>query len=270
MLTAAVSKDALSDLSPREIRALTREGRWQGRSESLAPGHVQANVTVLPRDTAFDFLLFCQRNPKPCPLLEVTDPGSPLLCRMADADLRTDLSRYQVFEKGRPIDEPENILELWQEDWVGFLLGCSDSFETALLSAGVSLRHIEENRSAPIYETNLPCTSAGRFSGPLLVSMRPIRSDQAVRAIQVTSRLPAAHGAPVHIGDPSAMGIDDLADTRYGTDPMTIGPDEVPLFWACAFTPQAAALAAGIDFMITHKPGHLFITDRLTEEVAAL
>lgn len=270
MPIAAAKKEDLMDLTPQKIRSLTREGVWKGRSEGLAPSYIQANVTILPRDIAFDFLLFCQRNPKPCPLLEVTEPGSSVIHKMADADLRTDLSGYQIFKKGKIVGDPINIVDYWHSELVGFLLGCSYSFEKALLSAGVLLRHLEENKIAPIYKTNIQCKSAGRFSGPLIVSMRPIRSDQVTKTVQVTSRLPVAHGTPIHIGNPSILGIDDLDNVLYGTDRMTIGQNEVPVFWACAFTPQAIALDSGVNFIITHKPGHLFITDRLTEEVAIL
>ena len=271
MTTGTISKEALSGLSPREIRARIRDGRWTERAEGVAPGYAMANLTVIPQDAAFDFLTFCLRNPVPCPIIEVTDPGSPWVKRAArDADLRTDLGRYRVYRHGEPVDETDDISEHWRDDLVGFLLGCSYSFETALLDANVSLRHIEEKKIAPVYATRVPCTPAGRFSGPMMVSMRPIRRDQVVRAVQVTSRFPATHGAPVHIGDPSAIGIDNLNDVCYDTDRIEVRPDEVPVFWGCAFTAHAAAMKSKLDLLITHQSGHLLITDMLSEEIAAL
>jgi len=271
MTTAAVAKEDLLDLSPGEIRALTRERRWTGGTEGLARGYAQANLVIVPQEAAFDFLLFCQRNPKPCPIVEVTDPGSPLVRLVArDADLRTDLARYCVYEGGACVDEPEDITDYWRDDLVGFLIGCSYSFETALLNANIPLRHLEEDKIVSVYTTTVPCEPAGRFEGPMVVSMRPIHREQVVRAIQVTSRFPATHGAPVQIGNPSTIGIDDLDDVDFETGRVEIGPDEVPLFWGCGCTPQAAAMKAGLDFMITHKAGHLFITDTLSEEIAAL
>ena len=267
----AVAKEDLLDLSPREIRALTRERRWTGGTEGLATGYAQANLVILLQEAAFDFMLFCLRNPKPCPIVEVTDPGSPLVRQVArDADLRTDLARYCVYEHGERVAEPEDITDYWRDDLVGFLLGCSYSFETALLNANIPLRHLEEDKIVSLYTTNLPCEPAGRFGGPMVVSMRPIRHAQVVRAVQVTSRFPATHGAPVHIGDPSIIGIDDLDDVCLGTGRVEIRSDEVPVFWGCGCTPQAVALESKLDFMITHKAGHLFITDVLSEEIAAL
>lgn len=266
-----LTKQDLAGLHPREIRALIREGKWTGGTEGLARGYAQANLVAVPREAAFDFLLFCLRNPKPCPIVEVTDPGSPIVRQVAaDADLRTDLSRYCVYERGERAAEAEDITEFWRDDLVGFLIGCSYSFETALLNANIPLRHLEENKVVSLYVTNVPCVPAGRFSGPMVVSMRPIRRDQVVRAVQVASRFPATHGAPVHIGDPSDIGIDDLDDVCFGTGRVEVRPDEVPVFWGCGCTPQAVALRAKIDFMITHKAGHLFITDTLSEEIAAL
>jgi uncharacterized protein YcsI (UPF0317 family) len=270
MTTAAVGKEDLLDLLPREIRALTRERKWTGGTEGLAKGYAQANLVIVPKDAAFDFLLFCLRNPKPCPIVEVTDPGSPIIRQVAkDADLRTDLARYCVYEGGELVAEPEDVTDYWRDDLVGFLIGCSYSFETALLNANIPLRHQEEDKIVSVYTSNTPCLPAGRFSGPMVVSMRPIRHEQVVRAVQVTSRFPATHGAPVHIGDPSHIGI-DLDDVGFGTGRIEVRPGEVPVFWGCGCTPQAVGLQSKIDFMITHKAGHLFITDTLSEEIAAL
>jgi uncharacterized protein YcsI (UPF0317 family) len=216
---------------------------------------------VLPKDWAFDFLLFCQRNPKPCPLLDVTEPGDPEPRAIAPgADLRTDLPAYRLWRNGELVEEPVDITRYWRDDLVAFLIGCSFTFETALLDAGVPVRHIEENVNVPMYRTNVACRPAGRFAGPMVVSMRPLSPAQAVRATQVCSRLPRAHGAPVHFGDPLAIGISAIERPDFG-DPVTIRAGEVPVFWACGVTPQAVLMEAKPPFAITHKPGHMFLTD---------
>jgi len=265
-----LSKRDVENLPPRELRALIRSGSWKGTSEGLAKPHAQANLVILPKEYAFDFTLFCLRNPKPCPLVEVLDPGDPLVKLSAkNADVRTDLSRYCVYAEGKLIDEPGDITRYWRDDLVAFLIGCSYSFETALLNAGIPLRHQEENKIVSLYTTNIRCNEAGRFHGPMVVSMRPVKSSQLVRAVQVTSRFPATHGAPVHIGDPAAIGV-DLDNVGFGSSRIEVKPDEVPVFWGCGCTPQAAALASKPEFMITHKAGFLFVTDLLSEEIAAL
>ncbi|RUM99212.1 putative hydro-lyase [Pseudaminobacter arsenicus] len=266
---AQVTKADLEGLSPKEIRSIVREGRWTGGTEGLARGYAQANLIILPQEVALEFLIFCQRNPKPCPIVEVTDPGSPMVTQVANADLRTDLPRYSVYKDGKLIDQPSNIVKYWRDDLVGFLIGCSYSFEEALLGAGIPLRHQEEDKIVSVYTTDVPCVPAGRFAGPMVVSMRPIKNHQLVRAIQVTSRFPATHGAPVHVGDPSLIGV-DLNKTDFDTGVFELGEDDVPVFWGCGGTPQAVALASKIDFMITHKVGHLFITDKRSEAIAAL
>ena len=263
-------KADLSGRLPHEIRGLIRSGRWTGQSEGLASGYAQANLVILPKAVAFDFVLFCLRNQKPCPIVEIVDPGSPIVRHVAPgADLRTDLARYCVYRNGELVDEPHDVTAYWRDDLVCCLIGCSYSFEQALLNANIPLRHLEENKIVSLYTSNVRCEPAGAFSGPMVVSMRPIRHDQVVRAVQVTSRFPATHGAPVHIGDPAAIGV-NLDDVAFGSHRVEIKADEVPVFWACGCTPQAVAMASGVDFMITHKAGHLFITDRLSEELAAL
>lgn len=266
---AQVTKADLEGLSPKEIRSIVREGHWTGGTEGLARGYAQANLIILPKEVALEFLIFCQRNPKPCPIVEVTDPGSPMVTQVADADLRTDLPRYSVYKDGKLIDQPSDIVKYWRDDLVGFLIGCSYSFEEALLSAGIPLRHQEEDKIVSVYTTDVPCVPAGRFAGPMVVSMRPIKNHQLVRAIQVTSRFPATHGAPIHVGDPSLIGV-DLNKTDFDTGVFELAEDDVPVFWGCGGTPQAVALASKIDFMITHKVGHLFITDKRSEAIAAL
>jgi uncharacterized protein YcsI (UPF0317 family) len=227
----------------------------------MALGHVQANLVIVPRDLAFDFLLFCQRNPKPCPLLDVTEPGSPEPAFVAPAaDLRTDLPRYHVYRHGELVDEPTDLHQWWRDDLVGFLLGCSFTFENALLESGVPVRHIEAGCNVPMYRTNIPCRPAGIFRGPMVVSMRPLTPAQAVTATRICSRFPRAHGAPIHFGDPAAIGIRDVHKPDYG-DPVAIRSGEVPVFWACGVTPQAVAVEAKPPLLITHKPGHMFVTD---------
>jgi uncharacterized protein YcsI (UPF0317 family) len=248
-------------LTGAKVRELAREGELTGPTPGMALGYVQANLVIVPRDLAFDLLLFCQRNPKPCPLLDVTEPGSPEPRLVAPgADLRTDVPRYRVYRDGELVDEPADLRRWWRDDLVGFLLGCSFTFEHALLQAGVPVRHIERGGNVPMYRTNRPCRPAGVFRGPMVVSMRPLTPEQMVTATRICARFPRAHGVPVHFGDPAAIGIADLDRPDYG-DPVEVRPGEVPVFWACGVTPQAVAVEARPPFLITHKPGHMFVTD---------
>ncbi|MCT7662170.1 putative hydro-lyase [Mycobacterium deserti] len=243
-------------------RTRIRAGRHAGPTSGLAPGFAQANLVVLAADEALDFLRFCVRNPRSCPLLEVTDIGSPHpVALAADADLRTDLPRYRVFRDGELVDEPTDVTRYWREDLVGFLLGCSFTFEWALAAAGLPLAHQAQGVNVPMYLTSRRCVPAGPFAGPLVVSMRPFAPEDIPRAAAVAARFPAMHGAPVHIGDPAALGIADLSAPDFG-DPVRIGPGEVPVFWACGVTPQAVALESRPGLAIFHAPGHMFITDR--------
>jgi uncharacterized protein YcsI (UPF0317 family) len=227
----------------------------------MAAGYVQANLVVVPRDLAFDFLLFCHRNPKPCPLLDVTEPGSAEPHFVAPgSDLRTDLPRYRVYEHGKLVDEPTNLDRWWRGDLVAFLLGCSFTFENALVEAGLPVRHVEMGRNVPMYRTNISCRPAGRFHGPMVVSMRPMTPGQALAATRVCARYPRAHGSPTHLGDPAAIGIRDLDRPDFG-DSVEVRPDEVPVFWACGVTPQAVAMEVRPPLLITHAPGHMFVTD---------
>ena len=256
--------------TPKEIRQAIRQGRYTGGTAGFAPGYVQANLVILPLREAYDFLVFCQRNPKPCPLIEVTDPGSPEPVGVAPgADLRADVPRYRIYRDGRLETEVTDITQEWREDSVAFLLGCSFTFESALLQAGVPMRHIEENRIVPMFRTSLACRSAGRFRGPMVVSMRPIPAPLVPRAVTVTARYPMAHGSPLHIGDPARIGIADVYKPDWG-EPPTILPGEEPVFWACGVTPQAVALEAQPPLVITHAPGHMFVTDLPDHALAAL
>jgi len=254
--------------TPQAVREAARAGTLTGQTSGLAPGYAQANLVVLPRELAPDFLLFCQRNPKPCPLLDVTEPGDPVPRRAApQADLRTDLPAYRVWKDGQLIAEPGHLMSLWRDDFVAFVIGCSFTFEGALLRAGVPVRHIHRGCNVPMYRTNIACEPAGVFHGPLVVSMRPMRPADAIRAIQITSRYPAVHGAPVHLGFPENLGITDLSRPDFG-DPVPIEPGEIPVFWACGVTPQSVVMAARPPLVITHSPGCMLLTDLRDEELA--
>ena len=253
-----------------EARARIRSGAYTGPTSGMAPDHVQGNLVILPGELAGDFLRFCQRNPKPCPLLAVSEPGDPRVPSLGEGiDLRTDVPRYRVFRDGRCVDEPHDIRALWRDDLVAFVLGCSLSFEQALLAAGLRVKHVESGSAVPMYRTSVATQAAGPFRGPLVVSMRPYRPAEAIRAIQITSRYPTMHGAPVHIGLPEAIGIRDLARPDYG-DPVEVGADELPLFWACGVTPQAVVEAARLPFCITHYPGAMLICDPRNASVSVL
>ena len=246
-------------LTPAEARAQYRGGLVVPTS-GHAPGFTQANLVVLPRDWAYDMLLFGQRNPQPVPLLDVTDAGSTSTALAPDADLRTDLPRYRVWRDGELVDEPSDVTDLWRDDLVSFLIGCSFSFERALLDAGVPVRNIEQDRNVSMYRTNRMCRPAGRLEGPLVVSMRPIPGALVATAVQVTGRMPQVHGAPVHIGSPDSLGVKDLGRPDFG-DPVEFEPGDVPVYWACGVTPQAALMDSRPPFAITHAPGHMFVTD---------
>ena len=260
--------EQLTNESPRRVREMIQRGELIRPTAGLCQGYVQANLAIVPKSLAYDFLLFCQRNPKPCPILDVTDVGSPEPRFLAPgADLRYDIPQYRVWKNGELVDEPADIVKYWRDDLVAFLIGCSFTFETALLMAGVPVRHIEEERNVPMYITNIACRPAGFFHGSTVVSMRPMRPDLAIRAVQVTSRFPGVHGAPLHIGDPAVIGIADVDKPDFG-DSVTIHPGEVPVFWACGVTPQAVAMAVKPELMITHSPGHMFIGDIRDEQLA--
>ena len=244
-----------------EVRRACRDGSLSGPTCGLAPGYAQANLVILPKDWAFDFLLFCQRNPRPCPLLEVTEPGSwtPTLTA-PHADLRTDLPQYRVWQHGELVDELTDVQRYWRDDLVSFLIGCSFTFEAALQGAGLPVRHLELGRNVPMFRTSIPCAAAGRLHGPLVVSMRPFHPSDAIRAVQVSAAFPRSHGAPVHLGEPSQIGIADIQRPDYG-DAVPIHNGELPVFWACGVTPQAVLASAKPPFAITHSPGCMFVTD---------
>lgn len=261
----------LTALSPYQIRQLCRSGEFASNTSGLAPGFVQANMAIIPAAYAADFLQFCHFNPKPCPLLGMAaHPGAVALPALAeDLDIRTDLPRYRIFRHGELVDEVTDLTAVWRDDLVTFLIGCSFSFEEALLADGLEIRNITEQVNVPMYRTNLACQSAGVFSANMVVSMRPMQPAAAIRAIQICSRFPQVHGAPVHFGDPAAIGISDISQPDFG-DAVTIKPGEVPVFWACGVTPQVAIANAKLDFCISHAPGHMLITDRSNSKLAVL
>lgn len=247
-----------AELAPPQARARFRDGLSTPTSGWCA-GFTQANLIAVPREFAWDVLLFAQRNPKPCPVLEVLEPGE-FGGAILDGDVRTDLPGYRVYRDGELVDQPSEVVGYWGDDVVGFLIGCSFTFENALLTAGVPVRHLAQGTNVPMYRTTRRCRAAGRLSGPLVVSMRPVPADLVDTAVAVTARYPAVHGAPVHCGDPAELGIADLGAPDYG-DPVPMTDGEVPVFWACGVTPQAAVLESRLPLAITHEPGQMLITD---------
>ena len=246
---------------PKAARRAIREGRWTGPTAGICPDYVQANLVIMPKEQARDFERFCQLNAKPCPLLEKTHPGDPHLHFLSqDTDLRTDIPRYRVFADGVEIASPTDIQDLWQNNLVSFLLGCSFSFEKALIDEGISLRHIEEGKNVAMYDTHIANQSVGVFGGNMVVSMRPIKKSQLDQVVRITREFPFAHGGPVHIGDPRAIGIADINRPDYG-DQVAVLADEIPVFWACGVTPQKVIMASKIPLAITHSPGCMFISD---------
>jgi len=260
----------LAQLSGIEARALIRSGEWEGPTAGLASGYVQANLVVLPLEWADEFEAFCHLNPRPLPLLERLEPGSPIPAKSAPtADLRTDVPKYHVFEAGEVVQEITDLNSEWQDEWVAFLLGCSFTFDWLLQSAGIPVRHLEQGSNVPMYETNRALEPFGPFAGSLVVSMRPILSRDLDRVIELTRPLDLAHGEPIHIGSPMQLGISNLELPEYG-NAVQIQDDEVPVFWACGVTAQQVARAGRIPLMVTHAPGHMFITDLKVDDLENL
>ncbi len=257
-------------LSPQALRHTIRSGAYKGNTSGLAAGYVQCNIVILPAAWANDFLRFCQLNPRPCPLIATSNsPGDFSLPPLGDIDIRTDVPSYRVFRDGKFVEERADIAALWQDDLVTFALGCSFSFEEALLADGLEVRNVTEGVNVPMYRTSIDCTPAGPFAGKMVVSMRPFMAADAIRAIQICTRFPAVHGAPVHIGNPALIGIGDLAQPDYG-NAVTLGDNELPLFWACGVTPQVALEAAKPPFAITHSPGCMLVTDLRNSQLAVM
>ncbi|MCG8511662.1 MAG: putative hydro-lyase [Rhodospirillales bacterium] len=244
------------------MRLAARRGGLRSATHGFARGHVQTNLAILPQEYAFDFLRFCIRNPKPCPLVEVLDPGNPEPVRSAPgADIRTDLPAYRIFRNGEPTGEVNDIKDIWRDDHVAFLLGCSNSFDEILEDEGIPQRHLEHpGGRISVYSSSIQCAPAGPFKGPVAITMRPIPHEHVDRVVELSAQFPIAHGAPVHVGNPQDVGISDLSRIDWGGyNPLR--PGDVPVFWACGVTPQAVAAASGIPEMITHAPGHMFVTD---------
>ena len=254
----------------REARLAVRRGEHPGPTAGIAPGHVQGNLAILPKALADDFFRFCHFNPKPCPLLAASEPGDPRLPALGeDLDIRTALPLYRIWRDGVLVEEVPDVEKVWRGDLVAFVIGCSFSFEEALVEDGIELRHISRGTNVPMYRTTIQTRAAGPFHGPLVVSMRPMKPADAIRAVQITSRFPSVHGAPVHIGKPEMLGIADLSKPDYG-DPIEVADDELPVFWACGVTPQSVISTVKPDFCITHAPGHMLVTDRKNSQLAIL
>lgn len=250
-----------SNVKPSEIRKLIRTGELDCQTSGMANGYAQANLCILPKEYAYEFLLLAMRNPAPCPILEAGEVGSRLIKEMADnANVCTDFPKYRIWKNGVLEKEVTDISEYWQDDFVYFLIGCSFSFEGELLSAGIPVRHIEKGKNVPMYNTNIKLKGAGRLGGNMVVSMRPMPYDMVVSAVKVTAAMPRVHGAPVHIGDPKLIGIDDINTADYGDNP-DIYDNEIPVFWPCGVTPQNVVMNVKPQIAITHSPGHMFITD---------
>ncbi|MCA9039591.1 MAG: putative hydro-lyase [Planctomycetaceae bacterium] len=247
----------------KDVRDACRRGDLTSHTAGLAPGYVQANLVILPKEYAADFEQFCHQNSKACPLLDISEPGNPSPPTLAtDADLRYDLPCYRIWKDGVVVDEPTNLEKYWRDDLVSFLIGCSFTFENALKREGVPLRHVEENKNVAMYRTNIECHPVGPFDGHMVVSMRPLTLAEVSKATEITSRFPEMHGGPVHHGEPERIGITDLDNPDYG-EAITIKENEIPVFWACGVTPQAVVAEAKLPFAITHAPGCMFVSDHL-------
>jgi len=265
----ALFRRDMAHAEPRQVRQHIRSGQFCGQTAGLSLGYLQGNLAILPADLALDFARFCQRNPKPCPLVGVSDTGDPILRTLGeDIDIRSDVPSYNIYRNGELTDQVTDIARLWRDDLVAFVLGCSFSFEEALLAEGVPLRHIETGKTVSMYKTNIDCVPAGPFHGPMVVSMRPLTPADAVRAVEVTARFPMTHGTPVHLGDPAAIGVADIGQPDWG-DPTDFETGEIPVFWACGVTPQNVIREAKVPLCITHTPGSMLITDLPSNNIAA-
>lgn len=268
-MSKVVETKAACTLTPKELRGRIRSGAYKTTTAGCALGHLQGNLVILPADCALDFAMFCQRNPKPCPLLAISDRGNPVLPTLGeDVDLRTDVPKYRIWENGELRCEVQDVSDIWRNDFVAFVIGCSFSFEEALMDNGLGVRHIEEGSEGSMYITNIKTQGAGPFEGPLVVSMRPYLEADAIRAVEITSRFPLAHGAPVHLGDPEKIGIRNLSEPDFGVA-VDFKQDEIPVFWACGVTPQVVVTNAKPPLCITHAPGHMVVTDLPSKGAAA-
>jgi uncharacterized protein YcsI (UPF0317 family) len=256
--------------APNRVRKLISEEKITGPTSGMCNGFAQANLVILPKKYSDDFKRFANLNSKACPVLEILEAGEKHTKYLANnANIASELPKYRIYKNGAFHLETTNIESYWQDDFVSFLIGCSFTFEAALMASGIEVRHIAMNRNVPMYKTNIMTVPAGRFSGPIVVSMRPIRKDQIDQTIAITSEFPEVHGAPIHIGNPLEIGISDLNSPDYG-DAVSINEDEIPVFWACGVTPQAAVENAKPEWMITHAPGHMFIADLKNESLKGI
>jgi uncharacterized protein YcsI (UPF0317 family) len=269
MAVTSMRRDDAADAGKGLAARLSiREGRHRGPTSGLAPGYLQGNLAILPKKLAVDFLRFCQLNPKPCPLIGTSAPGDWRVPELGDdLDIRTDIPRYRVWRNGELLAEPDDVRDYWRDDLVSFVIGCSFSFEEALMAEGIEMRHIAMSRNVPMYRTSIATHAAGPFHGPMVVSMRPMTPANAIRAVEITARFPSVHGAPVHLGKPELIGIRDLGKPDYG-DAVPVREDELAVFWACGVTPQSVIATVKPEFCITHYPGSMLVTDRKNSEFA--
>jgi len=256
-----ISYETLRNRSVQGVRDAIRKGEWARHTAGLARGKLQCNLAILPAEYALDFLTFCQRNPKPCPIVGISNQGDPMMPTLGhDIDIRTDVPQYRVFRDGVLASEQRDISALWRDDLVSVALGCSFTFENALVEAGIPVRHIERDTTVPMYSSNIKLTPAGPFFGTMVITMRPIPRDRVNEAIQISAQFPQAHGAPVAIGDPAHVGIADLQKPDWG-QAVPVAADEIPVYWACGMTPQNVLRAANLPLCITHTPGCMLIAD---------
>ncbi|MEC5423329.1 putative hydro-lyase [Virgibacillus sp. C22-A2] len=249
-------------MDPKQQRLKYRKNQQSNTTSGLCDNYLQANLITLPKDYAFEFLLFCQRNPQACPIVDVLEEGKTQPA-IADADIRTDLPKYRIYRNGKFIKEVLDVVEEWREDFVTFLIGCSFTFEKALIDDGIKLLHQDQNRVVPMFNTNIPCKKAGRFQGNMVVSMRALLKEEIDRAVNITSQFVTSHGGPIHIGNPEQIGIKDIFKPDYGESINFNEGERVPVFWPCGVTPQNICLSAKPEVMISHAPGHMLITDKL-------
>ncbi len=260
-VATAIHYDDLLGVSVAGVRAAIREGFYTGHTAGLAAGKLQCNLAILPEAHALDFLRFCQRNPKPCPVVGVGDTGVPMLPTLGhDLDIRTDVPKYRVFREGTLMDEVTDIRDLWSDDLVTVALGCSFTFENALIRNGIPVRHVERGHNVPMFSSNRALVPAGPFGGTMVVTMRPVAADRVADAYAISARFPQAHGAPIAHGDPADLGIADLDSPDWG-EAVEVRAGEVPVYWACGVTPQNVLLDARLPLCITHSPGHMLLSD---------
>ncbi len=257
----------IQTIAPKDFRGAVRQRKWTKPTAGVCPGYAQGNLVILPKEAALEFMIFAQRNPKACPVIDVLEAGAIEATSGKGSDIRRDIPGYRVYEKGKGYREVDSIEALWREDFVSFILGCSFTFESELIKQGIPMKHIDLGKNVSMYQTNIPCKAAGSLSGEMVVSMRPIKSHQIPKAVEISARYPAVHGSPVHIGNPEAIGIKDLSRPDYG-EAVPIEDDEIPVFWPCGVTPQWVLQHSGVDFFITHTPGHMFVTDIKNEDLA--